>query len=379
MRLVETTPWPWVGVLPDARGWVAADADPGARWRLLTGVLDRPDDDVDVLAARGEMLAHPLTTDLLDRLAPWDAGTPLGGHNAPAFAPNLLGILADRGLRAGDDARVDAVLDTMLEHVDDEGRFASYAGRRKDDPPVWGTLLCDTHAITDILLRYGRGDHPRVTAALERMAADLADTAQGRAWLCRPDPVTRFRGPGRRGDMCPQVTLEALRAFSRVPAGRRPSGLLDVARVALGAWVRRGAEQPYMFGHGRSFKAGKWPATWYSALEMVEVLGRYPALWHAPDADPADRRALAEVVACLIAYTTDDAGRVVPRSAWRGWEAHSIGRKTGPSGFATAVTLTALHRVEDLAGDVAAVDVTALASSKGGAGVARPPAPVNIG
>ncbi|HET6533620.1 MAG TPA: hypothetical protein VFH03_23780 [Actinoplanes sp.] len=51
----------------------------------------------------------------------------------------------------------------------------------------------------------------------------------------------------------------------------------------------------------------------------------------------------------------------------------SFGQKKAPSGFATARLLAVLHRVDDLAGDAAAVDVTALGSSKGGAGTARPP------
>lgn len=372
------TAWPWAAVLPDARSWVAGAPDPGARWLLLTAVLDRPDDDGEVVAARAEMLAHPDTADLLARLTPWDAGAPLGGHNAPGFAPNLLGLLADRGLRAGDDPRVDAVLDSMCEHTDDDGRFSSYAGRRADDPPAWGTLLCDNHAIIETLVRYGRGDDPRVVGALERMAADLTDTAQGRAWGCRPDPVTGFRGPGRRGDLCPQVTLEALRGLARVPEGRRPLAPADVlgaARVALGAWRDRGTAKPYMFGHGATFKVGKWPATWYSALTVLDALGRWPALWRGPAASGDDRRALAELAACLVAYTTDDDGRVAPRSAFRGFEQHSFGRKDGPSPFATAVTLAVLHRLDDLAADVATVDVLALGSSKGGSGTARPPRP----
>lgn len=368
--------WPWAAVLPDARGWVAASSDPGARWLLLTAVLDRPGDDPDAVAARAEMLAHPDTADLLARLEPWDAGSPLGGHNAPAFAPNLLGLLADRGLRAGDDPRVEAVLDAMLEHADDEGRFSSFAGRRAGDPPVWGTLLCDTHAVAETLVRFGRGDDPRVGRALARMADDLTDTAQGRAWPCRPDPVTGFRGPGRRGEMCPQVTLEALRTWSRVPADRRPLGAaetLALARVALGVWRDRALVKPYMFGHGATFKTGKWPATWYSALTLLDALGRWPALWRGSDATADDRRALAELAACLVAYTTDDDGRVTPRSTFRGFEAHSFGRKDGPSAFATAATLAALHRLDDLVDDIGRVDVLALGSSKGGSGTVRPP------
>jgi len=67
---VTTTAWAGVGLMPDARAWVVADADPAARWALLTGVDDRPDDDPEVRAARAAILTHPNTAGLLSRLEP---------------------------------------------------------------------------------------------------------------------------------------------------------------------------------------------------------------------------------------------------------------------------------------------------------------------
>ena len=49
-----------------------------------------------------------------------------------------------------------------------------------------------------------------------------------------------------------------------------------------------------MMGHGRQFKQVKWPATWYGAYEVVDVLGRLPETWRA---NPQDRRSLAEIAA----------------------------------------------------------------------------------
>ncbi len=180
----------------------------------------------------------------------------------------------------------------MLDHQDSDGRFQSFAPLRGADQPVWGALLCDTHAITEVLVRFGRADDPRVRVALDRMAADLTLTTQGLAWPCRPDPATGFHGPGRRGDLCPQVSIEALRTFARLPEPVRPPRLADVAHVVLSAWGHRAESVPYMFGHGRSFKAGKWPATWYSALTVLDALAGYPDLWRGPGADPVDRRSV---------------------------------------------------------------------------------------
>ena len=69
------------------------------------------------------MLADARTADLLGRLSPWETEIPLSGHERLEFAPNLLGLLADMGVTAQDDARIDAVLASMLEHQDEDGRF----------------------------------------------------------------------------------------------------------------------------------------------------------------------------------------------------------------------------------------------------------------
>lgn len=373
-RLVEPNrPWAWADFFTaDPCGWILDSVEPAARWALLTGVLDRADDDQEVVAAHRAVLTDAGTRELVDRLPVWEGGQPLSGHDSPKFAPNLLNLLADMGLRAGDSPRVDRLLEQMLAHQDADGRFQSCAPPRGTATPVWGALLCDSHAVLETLVRYGHGHDPRVRAGLARMTGDLVDTAQGRAWPCRTDPVTGFRGPGRKSDFCPQVTLEALRTWARLPERDRPPGVIDIARVSLGAWQQRGTAKPYMFGHGKTFKTVKWPPTWYRAHALLDTLGRFPDLWRGPDAR-SDRRSLAELVACLIAYNAAEDGRVVPRSTSRGFDEFSFGQKRQPSAFATAALLTVLHRLDDLAPDARAVDVTSLPSSKGATGRAAAP------
>lgn len=355
----------------DPLPWLLVSDEPSAVWIALTRVNGRAADDPRVTAARAAASAGDDVRVLLERLPEWGAGD-FSGHDSPTFAPNLLNLLADLGVSAGDFPQVDALLDAMLEHQDAQGRFSAF-GKYRSDEPVWGTLLCDTHAISGTLLRYGRGDDPRVQAALKRAAADVADTPQGRAWRCEPDKRSLFRGPGRKADVCPQVTLEALRAFTLLPEDERPEWLNEAARTSLGVWRRRGEERPYMFGHGYQFKTVKWPAFWYGVLPMVETLGRMPELWSGPDAREEDRQSIAELAACLIAYNTGEGGRVTPRRACRGFEALSLGRKREPSPTATALLVAALAPLAELSAEIAAVDVAALQSSKGGTGTPIPP------
>ncbi len=310
---------------------------------------------------------------LLAKVPDWEADNEISGHDRPLYAPNLLGLLADMGVTAADDAGLDRLLDSMLSHQDEDGRFQSF-GRLRSARPGWHSLLCDNHAIVEQLLRFGRGEDPRVGRALERMEADLADLAQGRAWPCLVDSAWGFRGPGRKGDFCPMVTLQALRAFSFLPPTDRPAWLLDVARVSLRAWTERGTEKPYMFGHGRQFKRVKWPATWYSSLAVLDAVGRYPQLWTSSDSKAEDVRAIAELAACLVAYNVDSAtGTVTPRSCYQGFEESSFGQKRKPSAYATAKVLAVLARVADLSAAVAAIDVLLLTSSKGGRGTVIAP------
>jgi hypothetical protein len=358
---------------PDPLPWLLASDEPAAVWVALKKLLGREDHDSDVGVARDAVVQDPGTRALLARLPDWEADNGVTGHDKPDLATNLLDLLGEMGVREGDDPRIGRLLDQMVAHADEDGRFQMFAAQRGDLTPRWAALLCDTHAIADVLLRFGRGDDPRVRRALVTAVADLVETDQGLAWPCRPNTGGRWRGPGRVRDCCPQTSLEALRAFGRLPQGDRPREISGVAHTLLGLWRSRATQKPYMFGHGRQFKQVKWPPTWYGALEVVDTLGRSPEVRDDAGAQSEDRASLAEIAACLLAYNVAPDATVTPVSTFRGFEQYSFGQKRRPSPFATALVWAALKRLEPMAEQIAAVDVMALGSSKGGTGVPMPP------
>jgi len=388
----------------DPTEWLLTSGEPAAVWIARTALVPgapcqtAPDAGEDSEKARRAVLKDAGTQELISRIPDWEVESQVSGHNSPKYAPNLLLLLNDMGVRGGDDCRVERVLDQMCAHQDACSHFQSYGrsghgsiGRLAE--PVWGSLLCDHHAITQVLIRYGRGDDPRVRAAVDRMAQDITATAQGPAWPCIPDPASGFRGPGRKADFCPQVTVEALKAFALLrdearPAqgpgagheaghGAMPGAASNVVhgavRTLIGAWIRRSTEQPYMFGHGYRFKIVKWPTFWYDVHAVLDAIAGYPEVWAAAPSGSPERRAVSEMAACLVAYNFGPDGKVTPKSCYKGFESFSFGQKKRPSPFATARLASLLKRFEPLAVETQAVDIRTLASSKGGSGTPVPP------
>lgn len=358
----------WLRFYPaDPRPWLLGGPESSARWLTLAFLMGQGEGDEQAQAIRREAAASSEVSALIDRLTAWDADTAASGHHSPSYLPNVLHLLADLGVRAGDDSRIEGLLDAMCERQDDEGRFLAYGKAPQHPEPYWGTLACDTHIITDLLIRFGRLDDTVVRRSLARMSADLAMTTQGMGWMCVPEPTSGFRGPGRKDDMCPQVTLEALRVFSRVPVDLRPDGLVSAASSLLAVWRARASVRPYMFGHGVRFKVVKWPPFWYGAYWTLDTLGRYPSLWRTGSA--SDRASLAELVACLVAYNVSPDGTVTPQSVYRGFEQFSFGQKKRPSPVATALLATVASRFADLGDEVTGVDVGRLTGSRDGKAV----------
>lgn len=208
---------------------------------------------------------------------------------------------------------------------------------------AWASLPCDHFAILEVLLLFGRKHTPGIDTALARVRETFCETAQGLAWRCIPDPVAKWRGPGRKNDACLQVTVEALRLFALVDASERPEQLADAARTLLGAWRNRTKEKPYMFGHGPRFVAGKWPPTWYDASAALEALALYPSVWQGATASTEDAASTVEIVQALASSFGPD-GLVTPRSCYKGFETYSFGQKKAPSPWATARICGLLRR-----------------------------------
>lgn len=353
------------GCLPlDPTARLLESDEPSARLATLCDLLGSPVTGPDVIEARAAILADQAIRALISDLPTTGAPPETGDHTSPLFIPNRLGILADLGVRFGDNERLDALVRIVLAGADRHGRLALPPSMTSRPKPEQGAVTCDSNALVDAFVRLGLANDPAVAKAAQRLAGDSASSPEGRGWSCLPEkrPLVTFRAP--KAHACPQVTLEGARALAHLPRETRPAWAPETARTLLAFWRARTEHRPYDFGHGYQFKTVKWPHFWYSALLVLDVTGRYPELWSGPHADPADRRAVAELASSLIAHNVGPDGMVTPLRTYRGFESLSLGRRDEPSAYASAVVITAVARFAAIAEDIARVDSTALPVSK---------------
>jgi len=325
---------------PDLIQWLLESDEPWTRYRSLVDLLDRPEDDPEVVSARAEMLSHPQVQGLIAEAAAWP-GHALKRHNDASHAIYKLSTLADFGVRA-EDAGLAAGIEALIAHQSPEGAFQTvmniserYGGTGED---VWTWMLCDAPTLLYVLLAMGLGDDSRVKRAVEHLISLVDENG----WRCVVAPeLGKFRGPGRKADPCPIVNVYALKALTEASARGMPD-LLDSPATRTGTemllwhWEHQTERKIYMFGIGTTFRKLKYPFVWYDILHVMDVLSRFPFV----HSDPRFREMLETITA-----QADEEGRYTAGSMYRAWKGWAFADKKHPSAWLTFLVLRLQKRV----------------------------------
>lgn len=315
--------------------WLLEADEPWTRYRTLVDLLERPEDEAGVQAARAEMLRHPQVQALIGSASTWGKD-PLKRHSDAGHPIYSFSTLADFGVRADDDGMSETI-DAVLAHQAPEGALQTrvniptrFGGSGEDE---WSWMACDAPTLLHCLLAFGLGGDPRVQNSLEH----LVNLVDENGWRCVAAPeLGRFRGPGRKEDPCPVANVYALKALAQVPDLLDSPATRTGAEMLLDHWACQGDRKMYLFGIGTDYRKIKYPLVWYDILHVVEVLSRYPLVHKDPR--------LREIVEALTCQA-DGEGRYTATSmymAWRGW---SFADKRSPSPWLTFLVLRALKRM----------------------------------
>jgi len=314
---------------PDLIQWLLESDEPWTRYRTLVDLLNHPEDDPEVQAARAEMLAHPQVQALIAETAAWP-GYALQRHNDASHPLYNLSTLADFGVRH-DDPGIAAGTEAVMAHQSPEGAFQSlvnvskaFGGTGED---AWTWMLCDAPALLYALLAMGLGDDPRVKRAVDHLAGLVDENG----WRCVAAPeLGKFRGPGRKDDPCPIVNVFALKALAQVPELLDSPATRAGAEMLLWHWEHRTERKMYLFGIGSDFRKLKFPFVWYDILHVVDVLSRFPFV----HTDPRFREMVE-----TITVQANESGRYTAGSMYRAWKGWSFADKKTPSPWLTFLVL----------------------------------------
>lgn len=309
--------------------------EPWVEYRTRVDLLEQPEDDPQVRAARRKMMADPKIKALLAELTGWP-GTVLNSHRSASQPFHKLSFLADLGLNVSDPP-VKKIVDKVMKHQSKQGPFqlptnvpVHFGGSGRDE---WAWALCDAPVIVTALIRLGMGKDARVQMAIQYLDGLIYENG----WHCAVSPeLGKFRGPGRKDDPCPYATLVVLQMLAHVPEMREGRSAKIGVETLLRLWENSREEHPYMFFMGTDFRKLKAPLFWYDILHVLEALSHFQ--WARKDKRFKQMMSVVESKA-------DAEGRFTPESVWTAWKDWDFSQKKVPSRGLTFFVQRILKRV----------------------------------
>ncbi len=187
---------------PELRSWLLVGSDPSVRYRVLRELLDRPEHDAEVRAARQEIGVHGWAAEILGHQLPDGQWVTPGNSRRDLYRPKYsatnwsLIVLGDLGADRS-DPRVARGAELFLERFGDPADDA-FGGE--------GSEVCITGNAVRTMARLGYSDDPRVERATRWLVS--AQKPDG-GWHCWPSETGTL------------AAWEALAAFAALPPRHR--------------------------------------------------------------------------------------------------------------------------------------------------------------
>ncbi len=269
----------------DPTEWLLESSSPSVRYFTLSKILDRNEDDGEVMAAREAIEASEPVRKILESQRPqgyWDRDKrPYHGVSKHLITLEHLGS-------RGEDERVRRAIEYLFANAQmDDGAFT--AGELEKGRS--GVIPCFTANAVHFLHWFGYGQDPRTARALDYLLRTRRDDG---GWLC----FERVK----KTHACFWATAKVLRALEALPKREQTAEVQQAVQGAVDLFLSHG-----IYRHHSEF--GKVSTVWFefarpvfATTDVLEVLGLL-----APFVSPDDERIQEELE--IVLGNQDDLGR----------------------------------------------------------------------
>ncbi len=271
----------------------------------------------------------PFIRENLERVSAWRTDV-LERHDKPGLFIHRLAMLADLGVTP-ETRGARKIIEGLVKNAGKDGTFLINIAIPKafggTGEPHRDWIICDFPVVLYALLKMTDAD-PSLDPAVKKL-----EGLAGAGYYPCCGSITKFKGPGPRGGLCPYANLLAARALSAHPGARSGAAARLAAGAVLDMWTKRREKKPFLFAMGTDFLKLKLPMVWYNLLHVLSALKGITGV----SADPRYKE-----LAGLLRAKLDAEGRAVPESIYLDYKGEEWSDKKKPSRLMTVMAHKAL-------------------------------------
>ena len=260
----------------------------------------------------------------------------VSNHKNPDLPIHKLIFLLDIGFGT-DILQIQTAVDKIMENKDGNGVYKSltnipkhFGGSGED---TFGWCLCDAPLLLYALLKAGLDYEKHIKQGVDYLVGFPKDSG----FPCTVSAeFGKFRGPGRKDDLCPYASLVILKLLSVIPEYSNSEIAKATAIGLLSLWENSLERHPYMFYMGTDFRKLKAPAMWYDLVSVADVLSHF-------DFVRTDSRFIEMVN--MIKSKQDSNGLFTPEAVYQKFKGWDCGQKKIPSPYLTYLCYRILNQV----------------------------------
>ena len=306
------------------------EGEPWVRYRTLVDLLEKKENNKEVMRAKGEISEHPHIKKIFKKQnkdgywgVPKDILTWWPRKDTTFW---LLPILADFGFTK-EDRRVAKASEYVFRLQLESGGFNSFTPGKPAD--------CHTAILVEPLAKMGFSDDARLEKAHQWL---VSRQRKDGGWWCKD--TAQIGGPREEEPSCAFATTFVLGAMAQNASLRKSKAARKGVEFLLQCWEKRGTVK--YAGHDSQIGTGwdklKYPFTDYRILKSLDTLSQFQ---FAKD----DQR--FKQMIDVLASKQDPNGRFTPDSIHLVWSDFDFGQKQRPSRWITFLTLRILNRIHE--------------------------------